>query len=38
MQYLDHRNKSPKPYRWTATAASIQEKVQRANASLRALH
>jgi transposase len=38
MQYLDHRNKSPKPYRWTATAASIQEKVQRAKASLRALH
>ena len=36
--YLRHRNRHPKPYRWTATAASIQAKVDRANVSLRAVH
>jgi len=38
MRYLAHRNQSPTPYRWTATAASIQSKLARANASLRAVH
>lgn len=36
--YLDHRNEHPKPYRWTATAASILAKVHRANVSLAAVH
>jgi transposase len=38
MAYLDHRNEHPKPYRWTATAASILAKVHRANVSLDAVH
>ncbi|MGB5235546.1 MAG: IS630 family transposase [Candidatus Macondimonas sp.] len=37
MAYLDHRNEHPKPYRWTATAASILAKVHRANVSLDAV-
>lgn len=37
-QYLQHRNQKPKPYRWTAKASDILEKVQRANDSLRAEH
>lgn len=36
--YLDHRNGHPKPYRWTATPASILAKAQRANLSLDAVH
>lgn len=38
MNYLDRRNRTPKPYRWTATADSIINKVRRANDSLRAQH
>jgi len=36
--YLKHRNANPKPYRWTATASSILNKVQRDKVSLGALH
>jgi len=36
--YLDHRNGHPKPYRWTATPASILAKAQRTNLSLDAVH
>jgi len=36
--YLEHRNANPKPYRWTATSASILAKIQRAKDSLRSEH
>lgn len=38
LAYRDHRNEHPKPYRWTATAASIRAKIHRANGSLDAVH
>lgn len=36
--YLEHRNANPKPYRWSATSASILTKIQRAKDSLRSEH
>ena len=33
-QYIEHHNKNPKPFIWTATAADILAKVTRANAAL----
>lgn len=38
MQYLEHRNANPKPYRWTATPDAIMEKVAKAKAVLGTLH
>jgi transposase len=38
MDYLDHRNANPKPYRWTATPDDILAKVNKAKDSLRTLH
>lgn len=38
MDYLDHRNKNPKPYQWTATPESILAKVDKAKEVLRTLH
>jgi len=33
-QYIEHHNKAPKPFIWTATAADILAKVTRAKAAL----
>jgi len=33
-QYIEHHNKNPKPFIWTATAADILAKVTRAKAAL----
>jgi transposase len=38
MDYLDHRNANPKPYRWTATPEDILAKENKAKDSLRTLH
>lgn len=38
MQYLDHRNRHPKPYQWSATPDTILAKVAKAKDSLRTLH
>jgi hypothetical protein len=32
--YIDHHNKDPKPFIWTAKASDILEKVTRARATL----
>jgi hypothetical protein len=32
--YIDHHNKNPKPFIWTAKASDILEKVTRAQAAL----
>jgi transposase len=37
-QYLDHHNADPKPFVWTASAASILEKVARGRQTLESLH
>jgi transposase len=37
-QYLDHHNADPKPFIWTASAASILEKVARGRQTLESLH
>ena len=36
--YIDDRNRAPKPFVWTATVQDILAKVNRANATLAALH
>jgi hypothetical protein len=33
-EYVDHHNKKPKPFVWTAKASDILEKVKRARATL----
>jgi hypothetical protein len=33
-QYIEHHNKDPKPFVWTASAADILAKVTRAKAAL----
>jgi len=38
MQYLEHRNTHPKPYRWTASPEAILAKVAKAKDTLRTLH
>jgi hypothetical protein len=38
MHYLEHRNASPKPFVWTASARSILEKVARAKQALESVH
>ncbi len=37
-QYLDQHNADPKPFVWTASAASILEKVARGRQTLESLH
>ncbi|WP_043648103.1 transposase, partial [Chitinilyticum litopenaei] len=37
-RYLEQRNATPKPYRWTATSSAILEKVAKAKDSLRSEH
>lgn len=34
VQYIEHHNKDPKPFIWTASAADILAKVTRAKAAL----
>jgi transposase len=36
--YLDHRNRNPKPFVWTASVQTILNKVRRGNEALEALH
>ncbi len=36
--YIDHRNRAPKPFVWTATVRDILAKVNRANTALAAQH
>ena len=36
--YLDHRNRDPKPFVWTASVQTILNKVRRGNEALEALH
>ncbi len=36
--YLDQRNRDPKPFVWTASVQTILDKVRRANEALEALH
>jgi transposase len=38
MQYLEHRNANPKPYRWTAQPEAILAKVKKAKEMLGTLH
>jgi transposase len=36
--YLDHRNRDPKPFVWTASVQTILDNVRRANEALEAIH
>ena len=36
--YIDHRNRDPAPYKWTAAVEDILAKVSRANNTLATLH